>query len=395
MIPLLIIGAGAYLIYDSQKPKKMAKGGFIRFEDLTDENKIKVKKKGYNIGDNIKFYFGEKNSLLNPYVEKSGYKITGFKEKGKYKDLYVHTKPLNGYGEGPTIEYDFIIDEMAKGGEVKIFVEMRNGKPVYAIKDAIFHISYGKLNEKGGVESTGTAKVYRKNSGLKKIQDYKNDSNYYVLDERVDENGIWHIDFVDKYNFTISFDRDDLYENGGVILENPVFTFKTDNEYHNARRSGYIDDYDIVRIEIKHPIGSRLDFATHSEEEYLEALDRIKKSEAQIVRTYQDKMYYDINEYYDADEDKGGDEEYNTGGEIDTARNYVMFVDTLQDADRLGFGGKVKFKDKVKSISENLKGRKVPKKLQKEYGKTYDKKWERDESARRIAGSQLKKMNIR
>jgi hypothetical protein len=186
-----------------------------------------------------------------------------------------------------------------------------------------------------------------------------------------------------------------LYENGGVILENPVFTFKTDNEYHNARRSGYIDDYDIVRIEIKHPLGSRLDFATHSEEEYLEALDRIKKSEAQIVRTYQDKMYYDINEYYDADEDKGGDEEYNTGGEIDTARNYVMFVDTLQDADRLGFGGKVKFKDKVKSISENLKGRKVPKKLQKEYGKTYDKKWERDESARRIAGSQLKRMNIK
>lgn len=185
--------------------------------------------------------------------------------------------------------------------------------------------------------------------------------------------------------------------NGGRILENPVFTFKTDNDYHNARSSGYIDDYDVVRIEVKHPSGGGVDFATHSEEEYFEALDRIKKSGSEIVKTYQDKMYYDINDYYDPNEQRDYDEddEYESGGEIDRARGYVMFVDTLQDADKLGMGGKVKFKDKVKSISENLKGRKVPKGLQKEYGKTYDKKWERDESARRIAGSQLNKMNIK
>lgn len=184
--------------------------------------------------------------------------------------------------------------------------------------------------------------------------------------------------------------------NGGRILENPVFTFKTDNDYHNARSSGYIDDYDVVRIEVRHPSGGGVDFATHSEEEYFEALDRIKKSDSEIVKTYQDKMYYDINDYYDPNEERDYDEdEYNVGGEVDRARGYVMFIDTLQEAERLGFGGKVKFKDKVKSISENLKGRKVPKRLQKEYGKTYDKKWERDESARRIAGSQLKKMKIK
>jgi len=184
--------------------------------------------------------------------------------------------------------------------------------------------------------------------------------------------------------------------NGGRILENPVFTFKTDNDYHNARSSGYIDDYDVVRIEVRHPSGGGVDFATHSEEEYFEALDRIKKSDSEIVKTYQDKMYYDINDYYDPNEERDYDEdEYNMGGEVDRARGYVMFIDTLQEAERLGFGGKVKFKDKVKSISENLKGRKVPKRLQKEYGKTYDKKWERDESARRIAGSQLKKMKIK
>lgn len=393
MIPLLLIGTGAYLIYDSQKPEKMAKGGILSFDELDEINKDLVKNRGFNVGDKIKFSIGEKGNLLFPYKEYEA-QIIGFIEKGKYKELYVKTMPLKGLGEGPTIDYYSIIDKMAKGGAVKRFVEMRKGKPVYALKDAIFHMSLGKLNEKGFPETTGTAKVYRENTGLQKINDYKNDKDYYVVEEKEDESGIYHISFADNNRFVVSFDRDDLYENGGLI-ENPVFTFKTDNDYHNARSSGYIDDYDIVRIEVKHPSGGGVDFATHSEEEYFEALDRIKKSGAKIVRTYQDKMYYDINDYYDPDEDKGGDDDYASGGEIDTARSYVMFIDTLQDAERLGFGGKVKFKDKVKSISENLKGRKVPKRLQKEYGKTYDKKWERDESARRIAGSQLKRMNIK
>ena len=49
--------------------------------------------------------------------------------------------------------------------------------------------------------------------------------------------------------------------------------------------------------------------------------------------------------------------------------------------------GGATFDDKVKAISKNLKGRKVPKKLQKDYGKTYDTKQERDDAARRIAGA--------
>lgn len=306
--------------------------------------------------------------------------------------------PLLLIGAGAYLIYDSQKpDKMAKGGAVKRFVEMRKGKPVYALKDAIFHMSLGKLNDKGFPETTGTAKVYRANTGIQKINDYKNDKDYYVVEEKEDESGIYHISFADNNKFVVSFDRDDLYKNGGII-ENPVFTFKTDNDYQRARRTGYIDDYDVVRIEVRHPSGGGVDFATHSEEEYFEALDRIKKSDAQIVKTYQDKMYYDINDYYDPNEERDydvDDYEYASGGEVTNARNYVMFIDTLQDADKLGFGGKVKFKDKVKSISENLKGRKVPKRLQKEYGKTYDKKWERDESARRIAGSQLKKMKTK
>lgn len=49
-----------------------------------------------------------------------------------------------------------------------------------------------------------------------------------------------------------------------------------------------------------------------------------------------------------------------------------------------------KFNDKVKAISKRLEGTKVPKKLEKDYGKTYDKK-ESVQAARRIVGSIIKK----
>lgn len=53
--------------------------------------------------------------------------------------------------------------------------------------------------------------------------------------------------------------------------------------------------------------------------------------------------------------------------------------------------GGVTFKDKVKSISNSLKGKKVPSKLKKDYGTTYDKK-ESVLAATRIAGAMKAKM---
>lgn len=59
----------------------------------------------------------------------------------------------------------------------------------------------------------------------------------------------------------------------------------------------------------------------------------------------------------------------------------------LQKGGKKMVKGGATFDDKVNAISKNLKGRKVPKKLQKDYGKTYDTKKERDDAARRIAGA--------
>ena len=58
-------------------------------------------------------------------------------------------------------------------------------------------------------------------------------------------------------------------------------------------------------------------------------------------------------------------------------------------------GGDVKFKDKVKSVKESLlKRKKVAKKVQKDYGKTYSPK-EAEESAKRIVGAMTAKEKLK
>jgi hypothetical protein len=63
--------------------------------------------------------------------------------------------------------------------------------------------------------------------------------------------------------------------------------------------------------------------------------------------------------------------------------------------DEMAMGGKVTFNDKVKAIQKKLlANKKVPKSVQKDYGKTYDKA-EAKESAQRIVGSQTYKWKQR
>ena len=58
---------------------------------------------------------------------------------------------------------------------------------------------------------------------------------------------------------------------------------------------------------------------------------------------------------------------------------------------KMAMGGKVKFEDKVKAIKASLlKTKKVPTKVQKDYGKTYNAK-EAEQAAKRIAGAMRKK----
>lgn len=65
-----------------------------------------------------------------------------------------------------------------------------------------------------------------------------------------------------------------------------------------------------------------------------------------------------------------------------------------EDGGMMAKGGKTTFKDKVNAISKRLEGTKVPTRLKKDYGATYDKK-EAKQAGQRIAGSMIQKLKMR
>jgi hypothetical protein len=66
----------------------------------------------------------------------------------------------------------------------------------------------------------------------------------------------------------------------------------------------------------------------------------------------------------------------------------------FEDGGMMAKGGMATFKDKVNAISKRLEGTKVPTRLKKDYGATYDKK-EAKQAGQRIAGSMLQKIKMR
>jgi hypothetical protein len=66
----------------------------------------------------------------------------------------------------------------------------------------------------------------------------------------------------------------------------------------------------------------------------------------------------------------------------------------FEDGGMMAKGGMATFKDKVNAISKRLEGTKVPTRLKKDYGSTYDKK-EAKQAGQRIAGSMLQKIKMR
>jgi hypothetical protein len=81
----------------------------------------------------------------------------------------------------------------------------------------------------------------------------------------------------------------------------------------------------------------------------------------------------------------------------DVAKSFydVLIKDNKYLKTKMAKGGEMakkpaKFKDKVKAISKSLESKKVPKRVRKDYGATYDKK-ESIDAAKRIAGSMAKK----
>jgi hypothetical protein len=71
------------------------------------------------------------------------------------------------------------------------------------------------------------------------------------------------------------------------------FTFKTESELSQAESKGFIESYDMVRMEVKTDNGS-VDFPCKSEEDYHRCL---KVHGANIQRVYQETHCFDIMDY--------------------------------------------------------------------------------------------------
>jgi hypothetical protein len=76
------------------------------------------------------------------------------------------------------------------------------------------------------------------------------------------------------------------------------FTFRTDDQYEDARMGGYIENYKIARVEVTYDDGSRIDAPYHSFEEFQKCVKQMWDAKNVVsVLPYQADHYYDIQEY--------------------------------------------------------------------------------------------------
>ena len=72
------------------------------------------------------------------------------------------------------------------------------------------------------------------------------------------------------------------------------FTFETEQEQCAAERTGYIDSYDCVRMEVRHPQGGSIDFPVKNRESYRKLLAFHSDS---VVDVYPTVHSYDAQDY--------------------------------------------------------------------------------------------------
>lgn len=77
-------------------------------------------------------------------------------------------------------------------------------------------------------------------------------------------------------------------------MNNYKFTFKTDAEYFKAKFTGYIPEYECVRMTVKDENNNTYDFPIHSEEELHET---VKRMECEIINIYPSTTFYEWDEY--------------------------------------------------------------------------------------------------
>lgn len=440
MIPYLLAVVGGYLVAQSRKSETFADGG-VATESM-------VVTFGKHSGKTIDEIFETDRGWVKWFVEK--YKTEPFIDfKGNSRmpklteqDIAMKEQARELLAKNPEKTRDksvsnyigrigdrvTILATVVHIGPSTIFFKDERGN-VFYIYDKSFDVS-GKEGEMFKV--TGTVTKQWDKAGEKVT--YLNRAK------------------VEKYKKPADW----MYMKDGGSVGDPRFTFKTFDEYDDAKRGGYFD-FNTVEVDAVDEKGMERFFQPKSEEEYLKI---ITDSRYKIIQETPVDLYFDIQEYYDPEDpeereyDYEYQDEYKKGGKVGVTRasslkrkfvwvqeqgakggswsttgvfgqkgfeeifkeisddkelklvvdeESVKTFERKADGYRITFklkavyakGGKVKkrakFADKVDSIADRLDGQKVPKKLQKDYGKRYNRV-EAEEAGRRIAGAQLKKL---
>ena len=74
------------------------------------------------------------------------------------------------------------------------------------------------------------------------------------------------------------------------------FTFETEDDQINAERTGYIESYDCVRVEVRHPQGGSIDFPIKNRESFNKYMEN-PWYEGTVVDVYPTIHGYDIQDY--------------------------------------------------------------------------------------------------
>jgi hypothetical protein len=82
-----------------------------------------------------------------------------------------------------------------------------------------------------------------------------------------------------------------------IINPDFKFTFDNDSQLRSAEQSGFVDDFDIVRVCIRNlSNGAQLDFPIKTREDYFKFMSQSneKVEEYEIVEIYQDYHFFDF-----------------------------------------------------------------------------------------------------
>lgn len=354
MIEFILTILGGYLIGDSLNTPKFAKGGKVEYNGNMDMLKSNVK--------SLKHHAEELGSELKTNKDDVEAWVVAKSERAA-TDLSDITHYLDGR-------------KMAQGGMTDYDNDIRQVVLKFLASEDGFKFNL-ECKEKS----------YR--STQSKEIEY-NGEDYFVefivaVEAEQDEDGF--------YSEQIS-----LVEVGGMVVNLDIFTEperkdikKYLNNMHDEAQDECEDDIDrgyyarggnIVKGKKYKTYWSRGD-GTEKQYDVVEIVDT--KAISKRVGMFSDVVSYKIVD--SSDKSRIGKIEENTKKTIN-----ILVKNNLWENYAYETGGKVraKFSDKVNSISKSLKGTKVAKKYQSDYGVKYSKD-ESIEAAKRIAGSMKKK----